>query len=218
MSNDKQLISVMIVDDHEIVRRGMASYLEGSDDIELVANVGSGEEAVQAYPQIRPEIVLMDIMMPSMSGIEATRRIVASDPNSKVLALTAAIEINLINDMLAAGAIGYVLKNTPMSDLLHLIHKVHNNQTISEPEVMQVLLRPDKSARPYNLTERELEVLQLLVVGYNNPQIADKLLLARSTVGCYVSSIISKLGVSNRMEVARIANKENLISSDAVAL
>jgi NarL family two-component system response regulator LiaR len=215
---EKRAIRVMIVDDHEVVRRGLASYLEGSDDFELVASVGSGEEAVRMCPRVHPDVVLMDVVMPQMDGIEATRRIKAIYPDIKVLALTGLVGAEAINDMFAAGAVGYLLKSTPIDDLQHLIRTVHAGRMTFSPEVAQVLLASQRAkTNSYDLTEREFEVLRLIVAGCNNPQIAQKLVISRSTVGYHVSSIINKLGVHNRMEVAFVAMKENLITEEAAA-
>jgi len=209
---DKHPIRVMIVDDHEIVRRGLASYLQGNDTFELVASVGSGEEAIRVCARVHPDFVLMDVMMPQMDGIETTRQLVAMCPNIKVLALTGFYETEAIRNMIAAGAAGYVLKTTPVHDLQHLICTIHAGRMTFSPEVTRLLfVTPDTKPNTHNLTEREMEVLQLIVAGYSNPQIAEELFISRSTVGYHVSSIISKLGVSNRMEVAYIAMKEKLV-------
>ena len=216
--SEKDAIGVMIVDDHEVVRRGLASYIEGSEDFKLIASVGSGEEAVRMCPRIQPDIVLMDVVMPNMDGIETTRRIKAVCPNTKVLALSGFVGAEAINNMFAAGAVGYLLKNTPIDDLQHLIRTVHAGRLTFSPEVAQVLLVSQRTrTNNYNLTEREFEVLHLIVAGYNNPQIAEKLVISRSTVGYHVSSIINKLGVHNRMEVAFVAMKENLLADEAAA-
>ena len=216
--NDKYPIRVMIVDDHEIVRRGLSSYLQGNDAFELVASVGSGEEAVRVCQRVHPDFVLMDVMMPYMDGIETTRQLVAMYPNIKILALTGFQEADAIRSMIAAGAAGYVLKSTPVHDLQHLICTIHAGRMTFSPEVTRTLFStPDAKPNTHNLTERELEVLQLIVAGYSNPQIAEALFISRSTVGYHVSSIISKLGVSNRMEVAFIAMKEKLVAEKAEA-
>jgi NarL family two-component system response regulator LiaR len=205
-------IKVMIVDDHEIVRRGLASYLQGNESFELVASVGSGEEAVRVCPRVHPDFVLMDVMMPHMDGIETTRRLIAIYPNIKILALTGFQDTVAIRDMLSAGAVGYLLKSTPVHDLQHLICTIHAGRLTFSPEVARLLFASqDTKPNSHDLTERELEVLELIVAGCNNPQIAEKLIISRSTVGYHVSSIISKLGVSNRMEVAYIAMKEKLV-------
>lgn len=211
--SDKYPIRVMIVDDHEIVRRGLASYLQGNDTFELVASVGSGEEAIRICPRVHPDFVLMDVMMPHMDGIETTRQLVAMSPNIKVLALTGYYEPEAIRSMIGAGAAGYVLKTTPVHDLQHLICTIHAGRMTFSPEVTRMLFAtPDVKPNTHNLTEREMEVLQLIVAGHSNPQIAEELYISRSTVGYHVSSIISKLGVSNRMEVAYIAMKEKLVA------
>lgn len=216
---EKHPIRVMIVDDHEIVRRGLASYLQGNDTFELVASVGSGEEAIRVCSRVHPDFVLMDVMMPHMDGIETTRQLVAMYPNIKILALTGFYEPEAIRNMISAGAAGYVLKTTPVHDLQHLICTIYAGRMTFSPEVTRMLFAtPDAKPNTYNLTEREIEVLQLIVAGYSNPQIAEALYISRSTVGYHVSSIISKLGVSNRMEVAYIAMKEKLVEEKIAAM
>lgn len=214
---EKYPIRVMIVDDHEIVRRGLASYLQGDDSFELVASVGSGEDAIRVCPRVRPDVVLMDIVMPYMNGIETTRQLIAMCPSIKVLALTGFFEAEAIRSMIAAGAAGYVLKTTPVHDLQHLIYTIYAGRMTFSPEVTRTLFStPDAKPNTHNLTDRELEVLQLIVAGCSNPQIAEALFISRSTVGYHVSSIISKLRVSNRMEVAYIAMKEKLVEEKVV--
>jgi NarL family two-component system response regulator LiaR len=215
---DKRAIRVMIVDDHEVVRRGLANYLEGCDDFELVASVGSGEEAIRMCPRVHPDVVLMDIVMAHMDGIEATRRIKAICPNIKILALTGFVDAEAIHNMFAAGAAGFLLKSTPIDDLQHLLSTVHAGSMTFSPEAAQVLFVSQQAKlNPYNLSKREFEVLRLLVAGCTNPQIAEKLFIGRSTVGYHVSSIIHKLGVHNRMEAAYVAMKENLIAGEVAA-
>lgn len=215
---EKWPIRVMIVDDHEIVRYGLASYLQGNASFELVASVGSGEEAIRMCPRVQPDFVLMDVVMPHMDGIETTRQLMAMCPNIKVLALTGIYEAEAIRSMIAAGAAGYVLKTTPVNDLQHIIYTIHAGRMTFSSEVTRMLFSPSDAKRDmHNLTERELEVVQLIVAGYSNPQIAEALFISRSTVGYHVSSIISKLQVSNRMEVAYIAMKEKLVAEKVTA-
>jgi NarL family two-component system response regulator LiaR len=206
-------IRVMIVDDHEVVRRGLASYVESAEGLELVASVGSGDEALRVCSRARPDIILMDIVMPGMDGIETTRRIRALLPDVKVLALTAHLEPEAISLMMESGAVGYLLKTTAIDDLPHVIRTTYAGRMTFSPEVAATILSQQQLRRnPYGLTEREIEVLKLVTEGNSNPEIAEKLVISRSTVGYHVSSIINKLGVSNRVEASLLAIKENLIS------
>lgn len=216
MMNVKDPIRIMIVDDHEVVRRGLASYLEGSDEFAVVASVGSGDEALRVFSRAHPDIVMMDVMMPHMDGVETTRRLKALQPNVKVVVLTAVAESESVNRMFEAGAIGYVLKNAPIDDLRDLMRTIHLGRMVFSPEVVRKLMQPQNApSNVFDLTERELEVLRLITAGYNNPQIAEKLFISRSTAGYHVSSIIRKLGVASRIEVAIFAMKNRLITETA---
>lgn len=205
-------IRVMIVDDHEVVRRGLASYIQEDNGLEIVASVGSGEEAVRLCQGSQPDVVLMDIRLPgSVDGVMATAQIKAACPDTKILALTAHTDTQMMTAMIQAGATGYLLKNTPMDDLHHIIRMVYAGHLAFSPEVTTILTQPGAPRNDYNLTEREFEVLRLLVKGLKNPEIASALVISRSTVGFHVSSIIAKLGVSNRLEASVVAVREKLV-------
>ena len=197
--SQKQAIRVMIVDDHEVVRRGLASYL-----------AGSGEQAVRMCSTVQPDVVLMDIIMPHLDGVETTRRIKAIYPNVKILLMTGFVDAAEIKNAFAAGAAGFLLKSAPIDDLQAVIRTVHAGRLTFSPEVAHALL-DSQQANAHSLTEREFEVLRLIVDGWNNPQIAKKLAISRATVDVHVSAIKHKLGVHNRIEVISIAMKENLL-------
>lgn len=212
MIEQSQVIRVMIVDDHEVVRRGLASLIAADDGLEVAASLGSAEEAVRACEREPPDVILMDILLPgALDGVAATARIKALCPSVKIVALTAAADVQTISSMVQAGASGYLLKNAPMDNLHHIIRMAHAGHFMFSPEAAPFLMQTSAPHNAYNLTDREMEVLRLLARGLKNPEIADALVISRSTVGFHVSSIIAKLGVSSRLEASVLAVKERLI-------
>ena len=211
--NEMNPIRVMIVDDHDMVRRGLAAYLEDESGLELVAEAADGREAVQICDQVRPDVVLMDLVMPELSGIEATRIIRDRWPQVQVIALTSFQEKDLVQDALGAGAISYLLKNVSGQDLVEAIRAAHAGRSTLAPEAVQALIRPttQKPDPGYDLTPRERDVLALLVEGLTNAEIAGRLGVSRSTVKVHVSNILSKLGVSSRGEAIGVAIRHKLI-------
>jgi NarL family two-component system response regulator LiaR len=213
MNNEKP-IRVMIVDDHKVVRSGLSAFLMAYDDLELVAEADSGEKALAMCNKFKPEVVLMDLVMPKMNGAETTKAILEHCPDMKVIALTSFKEQDLVEGALKAGAIGYLLKNVDADDLAEAIRQAYAGKPTLAPEAAQVLI--DASRQPYkpgiDLTEREREVLALLVEGLTNPEIADKLVVSKSTVKFHVSSILNKLQVSSRTEAVAKALQEDLLS------
>jgi NarL family two-component system response regulator LiaR len=203
----------MIVDDHGMVRRGLATILKVKPDLELVGEASSGQEAVQVCEQARPDVILMDLVMPEMGGAEATRLIRQQCPEVQVIALTSFQEKELVREALQAGAIGYLLKNVSAEDLAAAIREAHAGRSTLAPEAIQALiqdagratLRDQDLQEAYELTPREREVLALMVEGLNNPDIAERLVVSRSTAKAHVSNILSKLGVSNRAEAIALA-------------
>ncbi len=211
--NEMNPIRVMIVDDHDMVRRGLAAYLEDESGLELVAEAADGREAVQICDQVRPDVVLMDLVMPELSGAEATRIIRDRWPQVQVIALTSFQEEDLVQDALGAGAISYLLKNVSGQDLVEAIRAAHAGRSTLAPEAVQALIRPttQKPDPGYDLTPRERDVLALLVKGLTNAEIAGRLGVSRSTVKVHMSNILSKLGVSSRGEAIGVANRHKLI-------
>jgi two-component system, NarL family, response regulator LiaR len=208
-------IRVMIVDDHKVVRSGLSAFLMIHDDLEMVAEAANGMEAVQRCGQHQPDVVLMDLMMPEMDGAEATMIIREKYPNSQVIALTSFKEEDLVQRALHAGAIGYLLKDVTAEELANAVRAAYQGKPTLAPEAANVLLRaarkPTAEQVGFDITEREREVLALLVKGFNNNQIAEKLFISRSTAKFHVSSILSKLGAASRTEAVAIALQHKLI-------
>jgi len=207
-------IRVMIVDDHSMVRRGLVAYLEDEPDLELIGEATDGQEAVQLCEQAKPDVILMDLVMPGLSGAEATRIIRERWPRVQVIALTSFQERDLVQDALRAGAISYLLKNVSGSDLVETIRAAHAGRSTLAPEAVEALLQPAvlEPSASYDLTPRERDVLALLVEGLTNAEIAGRLGISRSTVKVHVSNTLSKLGVSSRGEAATVAIQRKLIS------
>lgn len=212
MSESKP-IRVLLVDDHAVVRSGLAGFLLAFDDLKLVGEAASGEEAVSLCRQVQPDVVLMDLMMPGMDGAEATRAIRERCPDIKVIVLTSFQEEELVQRALQAGAISYLLKNVSVDELADAIRAAVAGQPTLAPEATQALIHattkpPDPEI---GLTSREREVLALMVQGLSNPDIAGRLVLSRSTVKFHVSSILLKLGVSGRTEAVAFALQHHLV-------
>jgi len=208
------VIRVMIVDDHGMVRRGLATYLKNEDDLELVGEARDGQEALQVCEQVRPDVILMDLIMPELGGAAATRLIRKRWPDVQVIALTSFKETELVRDALAAGAISYLLKNVSGDDLANTIRSAHAGLSVLAPEAVQALVQPvDPVTRlSQELTRREREVLCLLVQGLTNAEIAEQLTISPSTVKVHVSHILSKLNVSRRGEAISLAIQHDLVS------
>lgn len=208
-------IRVLIVDDHAVVRSGLAAFLMAFDDLELVGQVGSGKEAVQLCPTLKPDVVLMDLVMPEMDGATATKLIREACPHLQVIALTSFREDELVQGVLKAGAIGYLLKNVSADELAGAIRSAFAGRPTLAPEAARVLISATVAQQHASigsdLTEREREVLKLMVEGLTNNQIAERLVVSRSTVKFHVSSILSKMGVSSRTEAVAIALQNHLI-------
>ena len=207
-------IRVMIVDDHDMVRRGLVTFLMVCPDLELVGEATDGEEALRLCEQVRPDVILMDLVMPKMDGTEATRAIRERWPQVQVVALTSFQEKKLVQGALQAGAISYLLKNVSVDDLSEAIRAAYAGRPTLAPEATQVLIQAasQEPAPGHDLSPREREVLALMIEGLNNPEIAERLGVSRSTARAHVSSILSKLGVSNRAEAVALAVRRKLVT------
>jgi NarL family two-component system response regulator LiaR len=204
----------MLVDDHAVVRSGLGAFLMAFDDLELVAEAGGGEDAVRLCKEAKPDVVLMDLVMPGMDGAAATKAIRDECPHIQVIALTSFKEEALVEGALQAGAIGYLLKNISADELADAIRAAHSGRPTLAPEAAQALIRSARKPQSpgHDLTERELDVLALMVEGLSNPEIANRLVVSRSTVKFHVSNVLSKLGVTSRTEAVSIALKNKLVS------
>jgi NarL family two-component system response regulator LiaR len=204
---------VLIVDDHGMVRRGLVAYLRNEPDLELVGEARNGQEAVDMCDQVQPDVVLMDLVMPELGGVAATRIIRKRWPETQVIALTSFREKDLVQEALQAGAISYLMKNVSGDDLVAAIRAARAGRATLSSEAVQALIQPaDVTSLPgKELTRREREVLSLLVKGLTNAGIAERLGISRSTVKAHVSNILSKLSVSNRMEAIALAIQHGLV-------
>ena len=209
-------ISVLIVDDHTVVREGIRSLLELQDDIEVAGEATNGLEAVEQATRLLPDVVLMDLVMPELDGIEATRRIRAICPSTQVIVLTSFSEDEKVFPAVKAGALSYLLKNVSPQDLVRSIHAAHNGETQLHPEIakklMDELSTGPKQRLPQDLTEREVEVLALIARGQSNREIAGELVISEKTVKTHVSNLLSKLHLADRTQAAIYALTEGLVS------
>jgi NarL family two-component system response regulator LiaR len=210
-------ISVMIVDDHEMVRKGAKGYLEAQPEIKVVAEAESGEQAVRMARDFIPDVVLMDLVMPGMDGLEATRRITDRQPGVRVLVLTSFAGDDKVFPAIKAGALGYLLKDSGPEELVTAIQQVYRGESSLHPSIARRLLRElsDPTQRDPDidpLTEREVEVLQLVAQGRSNRDIAEQLGISDATVRTHVSKILGKLNLGSRTQAALYALREGLAS------
>jgi NarL family two-component system response regulator LiaR len=211
--NATQLIRVLIVDDHAMVRKGLMAFLKNKPELELVGEARDGQEAIECCEQLQPDVILMDLVMPELGGVAATRTIHERWPQVQVIALTSFQEKELVRDALQAGAIGYLLKNVSGDELAEAIRQAHGGRPTLAPEAVQALVQAPSEAETMaaDLTRREQEVLALLVKGMSNPEIAEKLFISRATVKIHISNILSKLGVASRAEAISLALQNKLV-------
>ena len=214
-------IRVLLVDDHAVVRKGLCALLEREPGIEVAGEAEDGERAVHLAERLRPDVVLMDLEMPGIGGIEATRQIGAGRPDAKVVILTSHAAEEDVFPALKAGAVGYLLKHSAPDDVLRAIYQAHRGETVLHPTiarmVLQELNRPPRPRQPATtdpLSERELEVLRLLARGMSNQEIADALIVGEATVRSHVSAILRKLHLASRTQAALYALREGLASLD----
>jgi NarL family two-component system response regulator LiaR len=210
MENDP--IRVMIVDDHAVVRSGLGAFFSVFPDLELVGEAENGDQALLRCGLLLPDVILMDLIMPVMDGVNATRMIKEKYPSVKVIALTSFQEDELVQGALQAGAIGYLMKNITARELASAIRSAHTGKMTLSPEAAQVLVQSRLQAHEFvKLTERERDVLKLMVDGLNNAEISERLVVSLSTVKYHISNILSKLGVENRVSAVTTAIQKKLV-------
>jgi NarL family two-component system response regulator LiaR len=209
----EQKIRVVVVDDHDMVRRGLSSFLKSFDDLEMVGEARNGREALDVCAEAKPDVVLMDLIMPIMDGVSAIRLLRQQMPQVHIVALTSATEADLVTSALQAGALSYLQKDVNIDQLVNAIRAAARGERILSAEATQALIsaatRP--AAASYNLTEREREVLQYVVAGLTNAEIAERMYISRSTVKFHVSSLLAKLNVATRAEAITVALKSGLV-------
>jgi NarL family two-component system response regulator LiaR len=213
----QKTIRVLIVDDHAIVRKGIRALLATEPDIQVIGEASDGAEAIALAQALHPDVILMDLVMPKIDGIEATRQITASQPGVRVLVLTSFAADDKVFPAIKAGALGYLLKDTGPDDLLRAIHQVHLGQPTLEPSIARKVLSelahpPQEPLTPDPLTERELDVLRRVAQGNSNKEIAEQLEIAEMTVRAHVSNILGKLHLASRTQAALYALRKGLAS------
>lgn len=205
-------IRILIVDDHSVVRQGLRMFLALDSDIDVVGEAGNGAEAVQRVEELKPDVVLMDLLMPVMDGVQATDMIRKRFPETEVIALTSVLEDNAVVSAMRAGAIGYLLKDTESEELIKAIRAASFGQVQLSPLAAERLLREIRAPEsPEKLTEREQDVLRCLANGKSNKEIALELSVGETTVKTHVSSILMKLGVPSRTQAALYAVRTGLV-------
>jgi NarL family two-component system response regulator LiaR len=211
--SEEEPIKVIVVDDHDMVRRGLAAYFNTYPDITLIGEAGDGQEAVDLCETLQPDVVLMDLIMPRMGGVEATRQICEHNPEIQIIALTSFQDKKMVQEAIQAGAISYLLKNVDGDNLTAAIRSAHAGRGTLSPEVTRDLISTEEQPKiGDDLTPRELEVLALMVAGLTNPEIADRLTISRATASSHVSHILQKLEVANRAEAIVLAVRSNLVN------
>lgn len=212
-------IRVLVVDDHTIVRKGTRALLAEVGDIEVVGEAADGREAMDQAESLRPDVILMDLVMPVMDGIEATRRITDNQPDIRILALTSFAADDKVFPAIKAGALGYLLKHADPEELVDAIRRVYHGEPSLHPSIARKVLHEvrqpsEKRPTPDPLTDRETEVLQLVAQGMSNQEIADQLSIAEVTVRTHVSNILGKLHLANRVQAALYALREGFAELD----
>ena len=211
-------IRVLIADDHEIVRRGLRAALAEVEGIELVGEAASGREAVARAETLHPDVIVMDLVMPDMDGVAATRAIMERFPQARILVLTSFAADDNVFPAIQAGALGYILKHSSVTHLVRAIKEVYAGEPSLDPGIARRVLHelahpaPDRPLTPEPLTERELEVLRLVAQGLTNQEIAERLVVSEVTVRTHVSNVLSKLHLANRVQATLYALRKGLAS------
>lgn len=208
------MIRILLVDDHEMVRIGVSAYLQAQSDMEVIGEAVNGAEAVQMALELRPDVILMDMVMPIMNGAEATEAIVREWPEAKIMIVTSFLDDDKVYPALKAGAVSYILKTSKASRIADSIRETMNGTPVLEPEVMTKMMKQMRHAKVLHedLTEREMEILLLLANGYTNQEIADELFIALKTVKTHVSNLLAKLEVHDRTQAVIYAFQHKLVT------
>ncbi|MGI2327858.1 response regulator transcription factor [Planococcus sp. YIM B11945] len=208
------MIRILLVDDHEMVRIGVSAYLQAQADMEVVGEASNGKEAVEMALELRPDVILMDMVMPVMNGAEATEAIIQQWPEAKIMIVTSFLDDDKVYPALKAGAVSYILKTSKASRIADSIRETMNGTPVLEPEVMSKMMKQMRHSHVLHedLTEREMEILLLLATGYTNQEIADELVIALKTVKTHVSNLLSKLEVHDRTQAVIYAFQHKLVS------
>ncbi len=220
MTPETNKIKVLIVDDHQVVRQGLRTFLELHEDIDVVGEAGDGAQAVEMVQQLAPDVVLMDLVMPRLDGINATRQVKALGGATRVIALTSFTEDDKVFPAIQAGASSYLLKDVSPDDLVEAIRAVHHGEARLAPNIARKLMEqvaqqasPKREAPAEELTERELEVIRLVAKGYSNQTIGQQLFISDKTVKTHISNILGKLNLEDRTQLAIYAIKNGLVDS-----
>ena len=219
----KKKIRVLLTDDHKIIRDGIESLLKNTDDIEVIGSVSSGEESINHVRQHSPDVVLMDILMRGMTGIEATRWIKELAPDVKVILLTMEISKEFVSAGIKSGVNGYLPKDVDKEVLIDAIRNVNRGERVFDDAIMKLVFedfyvreKPENKRLPNDLTQRESEVMQLVALGKTNKEVGEMLVISIKTVEAHKSKILDKLGLKNSTEIVRYAIKNNIISVDSL--
>ncbi len=220
MTNDTPIVQVLIVEDHVIVRKGIRALLAETEDIRVIGEANDGIEAVRLADELKPDVILMDLLMPNMDGIEATRQITLKHPSIRVLVVTSFVGDEKIYPAIKAGALGYLLKDSEPSELIRAIHKVYRGEPSLHPVIARMMMKeilepPVVKPTPDPLTAREVEVLHLLAKGLSNEEIADQLVISEVTVRTHISHLLAKLHLANRVQATLYALREGITSIDS---
>lgn len=219
MTDQVHAIRVLIVDDHTIVRKGIKALLAEKSDIQVIGEADNGLDAIALSKELEPDVVLMDLLMPKMDGIDATRQITARQPKVRVLVLTSFVGDEKIFPAIKAGALGYLLKDSEPTELIQSIYRVYRGEPSLHPIIArkmmkEILEQPSTKSTSESLTAREIEVLQLLAKGLSNDEIAAQLVISEVTVRTHISHLLAKLHMANRVQATLYALREGITSID----
>ncbi|NRT55936.1 response regulator [Sphaerotilus uruguayifluvii] len=211
-SHDRQRLRILVVDDHPMIRNGLAAMIRGEPDFDLVGEASHGADAVRIAPDLAPDVVLMDLLMPQMDGVEAMTRLRPLLPSTRFVILTSLTEPAEVQRALQAGASGYLTKTASAQELVNVIRAAHGGRRVLSPEATEALIAASQTGQPgADLTQRERELLTLMARGLTNQDIAEQLHIALPTVKFHITNILSKLGVGNRTEAVLLALKHRLV-------